>query len=146
MPFTIKIIITKNYNLSQFHFFDIIKLTNEKGDIILNKKIIIAIIIIIVLILLVFLFIRLGKNLENQPDQNMDEIETTEAIIEEDDLEIDIPEDYLSVEKDNITSSTSMKAYAVAYNYNEEKDLTFVNVYLKNNSNSNISKDAVAVI
>ncbi len=113
----------------------------------MNKKVIIAIVIIIVLVAVLLFVLNRKKTGDIQIDySNPDDVGQTQTQTDELATKLGIPSDYTRINSDAVVSTTAMKAQAVAYTFNEEEGLTYVNVYLENTDEKPFYKDAVCVI
>ena len=109
-----------------------------------SKIIIIVLIVIIIAILLVALL--MNRNKTTQPQGNGNVITNNGKSSWDDGYVPSIPENYTQVSKDNISSETDVVPEAIAYRYDSEEDITYVNVYLQNRGEKALDKDSVCVI
>ena len=122
----------------------------------MNKKIVCIVVALLVIVLLVFSFFKFfnmkpaQKPNVNNVTNNTSSLEVQEEPkkekIEFEEVEIDVPENYIVISGDSITSKTDMFAKAVAYYYDEKENKTLVNVYLQNRGEKSFYHDAVCAI
>ena len=111
----------------------------------LNKKTIgiILIILLIIITIVIIINVNKGRNVEVTESGN---IIDSEKLIEFEDFDIDVPEDYKIISGDSVQSYSQMYAKAIAFKYDEEKGMTYMNVYLQNRGDVPFYKDAVCTI
>lgn len=107
----------------------------------MNKKVIIGIICVVLIWFLIILVLigRSGKQLVGSGDVHVINKWDDEYVPE-------IPENYIEIDKNNITNETGVVAESVAYDYDETTNTTHVNVYLQNRGDMPLNHNDVCVI
>lgn len=115
----------------------------------MDKKIICVAVILLIILAIAFSVFTLISNIKKtKPIEPTNDIvvDTSETEKEFEDFEIEVPEGYIVISGDNVENATSMYAKAVAYNFDQEDNRTYMNVYLQNRGDSDFYKDAICVI